>query len=131
MEAASEGACSAGGSVVAVGLRAWGKPNKYALQYRTARTLHARQQHLIEGAEAYTVYQGGPGTLAELTLIWSMMQSRLMVRRPLILIGVQWRFVIDAWRANLQVSSDDLKLLMNVDIYSEVLPRLLAWDVQE
>jgi hypothetical protein len=46
---------------------------------------------LIESCDAALALPGGIGTLAEIAVMWSGMQSRSMPPRPLVLIGEGWQ----------------------------------------
>jgi hypothetical protein len=100
MEAASRGACEAGGHVIgvtcediehwrAVGANSWVKE-----EWRK-RTLIDRLQALIENCDAALALPGGPGTLTEIALTWNLMIIASLPPRPLILIGDGWRQVFD------------------------------------
>jgi uncharacterized protein (TIGR00730 family) len=95
MEAASRGACEAGGHVVGVtcslieswrGLRA----NPWVKEELRFATLRERLGHLVEFCDAAIALPGGVGTLSEVALTWSLLQTGEIAPKPLVLIGRQW-----------------------------------------
>jgi len=58
-------------------------------------TLKERLYALIEHCDAALVLPGGIGTLAELAVMWSQLQTRSISPRPLIFIGEGWQAVFD------------------------------------
>ncbi|MER3630891.1 MAG: hypothetical protein C4325_00875 [Blastocatellia bacterium] len=51
------------------------------------------------------------GTVTEISLVWNKLQTGVLDRRPLVLIGDCWRRVVAAWEENLVVSKSDISLL--------------------
>jgi hypothetical protein len=102
MEAVSRGAAEAGGHVIGVTcaeVEAWrpGGPNRWVQEELRFDTLRERLYTLIDECEAALVLPGGIGTLAELAVMWSQLQTGSISRRPLILIGPEWRTVLEAF----------------------------------
>jgi uncharacterized protein (TIGR00730 family) len=100
MEAVSRGASEAGGHVIGVtceDIENWRKvaPNRWVKEERRWKTLLERIQGLIDGCDAALALPGGPGTLAEISLMWNLMVVESIHRRPLILIGSGWQSVLD------------------------------------
>jgi uncharacterized protein (TIGR00730 family) len=98
MESASRGAAEAGGHVIGVTceeIERWrpGGANRWVVEERRFPTLHDRLLALIDGCDAAIALPGGPGTLAEITLMWNRMLVNAVAARPLILIGDGWRQV--------------------------------------
>ena len=97
MEAASRGAAEAGGHVIGVtcrhlervfarlGANAWVKEE---IPYETLRD---RLNHLVEKCDAAMALPGGIGTLSEVALTWSLLQTREIPLKPFVLIGENWR----------------------------------------
>jgi hypothetical protein len=98
MEAVSRGASEAGGHVIGVTcaeIERWRntKANRWVKEEWKRETLLERLQLLIRECDAAMALPGGPGTLAEITLMWNQMIVESMHRRPLILIGDGWQSV--------------------------------------
>ncbi len=100
MEAVSRGAAEAGGHVVGVtcsDIEKWRAvgANQWVREEIRKTTLTDRILGLIENCDAAMALPGGPGTLAEISLMWNLMIIDSHHRRPLILIGSGWQSVID------------------------------------
>jgi uncharacterized protein (TIGR00730 family) len=102
MEAASRGAHEAGGHVIGVtcglieewkGLRA----NQWVIEEKRFATLRERLGHLVEFCDAAVALPGGVGTLSEVALTWSLLQTGEISRKPLILLGQVWRETVSAF----------------------------------
>lgn len=100
MEAVSQGAAEAGGHVIGVTceeIENW-RPigaNRWVKEERRTKTLMERLQALITGCDAAIALPGGPGTLAEIALMWNLMIVESLPRRPLVLVGDGWQSVFD------------------------------------
>ncbi len=100
MEAVSRGTAEAGGKVIGVTcdqIEAWRPvaPNDWVQEQLRFTTLRERLYALIDGCDAALVLPGGIGTLAELAVMWSQLQTRAITPRRLILIGPGWQAVVD------------------------------------
>jgi uncharacterized protein (TIGR00730 family) len=102
MEAASRGACEAGGHVIGVtcslieewrGLRA----NEWVKEEKRFATLRERLGHLVEFCDAAVALPGGIGTLSEVALCWSLLQTGEIRAKPLILVGRVWQATVTAF----------------------------------
>jgi uncharacterized protein (TIGR00730 family) len=101
MEASARGAREAGGHTVGITCVIWPRPaNAYIVEeFRTQNYLE-RLMTLIERGDAYIVLPGGTGTLAELALVWEMMNKGSLAktvggRKPLLVMAPYWQPVID------------------------------------
>ncbi len=100
MEAVSRGASEAGGTVIGVTcqeIETWrgAKANAWVQQERKFPTLLARLEELIRASQAAIALPGGPGTLAEISLMWNLLIVESLPPRPLILVGEGWRAIFD------------------------------------
>jgi uncharacterized protein (TIGR00725 family) len=100
MEAVSRGAAEAGGHVIGVtckDIERWRGvgANKWVLEEWKKDTLIQRLQALVEGCDAALALPGGPGTLTEISLMWNLMIISSLPKRPLILIGHEWKAIFD------------------------------------
>ncbi len=98
MEAVSRGAREAGGHVIGVtceDIEAWRptKANAWVVEEIRKKTLLERLHTLIHESDAAFALPGGPGTLAEISVMWNLMIVESLHRRPLILIGDGWQSV--------------------------------------
>lgn len=100
MEAVSRGAAENGGHVIGVTceeIEAWrpGRANPWVQEEMRCKTLRQRLFALIENCDAAIVMPGGIGTLAELSEMWSHLQTGIISPRPLILVGAGWQQVLE------------------------------------
>lgn len=96
MEAASKGAAEAGVHVIGITceeIEAWRpvRPNPWVLQEIRYERLRDRLYALIDTCDAALALPGGIGTLAEVAMMWSQMQTGAIPVRPLILVGSEWQ----------------------------------------
>ena len=127
MEAASRGASEAGGHVIGVtcerieslvpGLCA----NRWVSEEIRFRDLRARLNHLVVQTHAAIAMPGGIGTLSEIALSWSLLQTSEMPPKPLILVGHVWHSIVGVFleQAGDYVGERDRELVRTVDTASE------------
>jgi uncharacterized protein (TIGR00725 family) len=96
MEAVSRGAAEGGGHVIGVTceeIECWRKvrANRWVKEERRFVTLRERLYALIDGCQAAIALPGGPGTLAEIAVMWNHLLTEAISPRPLILVGPGWQ----------------------------------------
>ena len=112
MEAASRGAHERGGRVIGVTMNQFkSEPNRYLTEKIPSEHFYERLQRLITQSVGYIALRGGMGTVTEISLVWNKMQTRVLEPRPLVLLGDCWPPVVNAWKQQLAVTHDDVKLL--------------------
>jgi uncharacterized protein (TIGR00725 family) len=105
MEAVSRGAAEAGGHVIGITcdeIEAW-RPvacNPWVSQEIRFNTLRQRLFALMDECDAALALPGGPGTLAEVAVMWNHLLTEAITPRPLILIGTGWRETIEQFFAS-------------------------------
>lgn len=107
MAAVSRGAASAGGTAVGVTIGSFTErvPVNRWLSYDVeAADLFARLP-LICDAEAWVAFPGGVGTLSEVSLVWSLVQTETIPARPLIIVGERWDEALHAFRQLLRAET--------------------------
>ena len=133
MEAASRGAHEAGGHVIGVtcglieewkGLRA----NQWVKEEKRFATLRERLGHLVEFCDAAIALPGGVGTLSEVALTWSLLQTGEISRKPLILLGQVWHDTVSAFmrEGGMYLHPGDEALVYLATDAEDVLRRLAA-----
>ncbi len=105
MEAVSCGAAEAGGHVIGItcdDIERWRptKANRWVQEEIHFVTLNQRLMALIESCDAAIALPGGPGTLAEVSMRWNLLQTNGTHSRPLILVGKGWQAVIGQFLAS-------------------------------
>lgn len=112
MEAASRGAREQGGRVFGIVMNQFkSEPNRYLTDKVATDHFYDRLQNLITRSVGFVAFRGGMGTVTEISLVWNKLQTRVLERRPLVLVGDCWREVVDAWQKSLVVSNDDVGFL--------------------
>lgn len=96
MEATSKGAAEAGGHVIGVTceeIERWRKRshNPWVKEEWKLETLHERMIKLIDSCDTAIALPGGPGTLAEIVLMWNRIQIEAIPSVPIILVGDEWK----------------------------------------
>jgi uncharacterized protein (TIGR00730 family) len=95
MEAASRGAAEAGGHVIGVTcdliVNLGFTRNRWIVEEISYASLRERLYHLVEHCDAAIALPGGIGTLSEVALTWSLLQTGEIPPKPFVLIGDAWR----------------------------------------
>jgi uncharacterized protein (TIGR00730 family) len=111
MDASARGAREAGGHTIGVTCVIWPRPaNPYIVEEFRAQNFMERLMTLIERGDAYIVLPGGTGTLAELALVWEMMNKGSLAktvggRKPILVMAPYWQPVIDCLRQEAQLKN--------------------------
>ena len=112
MEAASRGAREKGGRVFGIVLNQFkSEPNRYLTDKVATNHFYGRLQNLIERSVGFVAIRGGMGTVTEISLVWNKLQTGVINKRPLVLLGECWKPVVEAWQKNLVVSNSDISFL--------------------
>lgn len=108
MEAASRGAREHGGRVLGIVMNQFkGEPNRFLTDKVATKHFYERLQNLIDRSVGFVALRGGMGTVTEISLVWNKLQTGVLEKRPLVLLGDCWREVVTCWQENLVVSSAD------------------------
>ena len=99
MQAANEGAATAGARVESIGIRVElpfeQDVNPFVDQAFEHKTFFTRLQHFVIASDAFVVVPGGIGTVLEMLMIWQLLQVRHVDSVPLILVGKMWKGLVD------------------------------------
>lgn len=101
MAASSRGAREVGGHTIGVTCAIWpAAANPWVVEEVRAASFLDRLLGLIERGDAFVVLPGGTGTLAELALVWEMMNKSALARtvggrKPLLVMAPYWQPVIE------------------------------------
>ena len=113
MEASARGAREVGGHTIGITCVIWPRPaNAFIAEEIRTQTFLERLMTLIERGDAYIVLPGGTGTLAELALVWEMMNKGSLAktvggRKPLLVMAPYWQPVIDCLKQEAELSTGD------------------------
>ena len=112
MEAASQGAREKGGRGLGIVMNQFrSEPNRFLTDKVATNHFYERLQNLIERSVGFVALRGGIGTVAEISLVWNKLQTRVIDPRPLVLLGDCWKPIIEAFQENLVVGKNDVSLL--------------------
>lgn len=126
MEAASRGAREKGGRVYGIVMNQFkSEPNRYLTDKVASQHFYERLQNLITRSVGFVALRGGMGTVTEVSLVWNKMQTGVLGKRPLVLLGDCWKSVVEAWQQNLVVSEADVSLLDFADTAGEACEIIL------
>ena len=112
MEASARGAREAGGHTIGVTCTVWSSPaNRWVVEEVRTQSFLERLTTLIERGDAYVVLPGGTGTLAELALVWEMMNKSALSRtvggrKPLLVMVPYWQPVIECLNQEISLGGD-------------------------
>jgi uncharacterized protein (TIGR00730 family) len=119
MQAANEGAASAGGGQRSMGIRVElpfeQKANPFVEQVFRHKTFFSRLHHFVIASDAFVVAPGGIGTVLETLMIWQLLQVRHVEDVPLILVGPMWRDLVE-WAGMSMLSDADLRMADRKDL---------------
>src|SRR5208282_913966 len=128
MEAVSRGAHDAGARVLGITMKGFeDRANPYVMDEIRAANFYQRFRWLIDRADGWVAMGGGMGTLAEMTFAWQKLSLRMFAERPLVLVGPQWRGVLNSWLQNMTVAEDDYRCLSIVATPEEACAALRAF----
>ncbi len=112
MEAASHGAREKGGRVLGIVMNQFkGEPNRFLTDKVATDHFYDRLQNLITRSVGFVALRGGMGTVTEISLVWNKLQTRVLDKRPLVLLGDCWTNVVASWQENLVVNDADVAWL--------------------
>jgi predicted Rossmann-fold nucleotide-binding protein len=95
------------------------EPNRYLTDKVATNHFYGRLQNLIDRSVGFIALRGGMGTVTEVSLVWNKLQTGVIEKRPLVLLGECWREVVKSWQRNLVVSDADVALLDFADTAEE------------
>lgn len=125
MAAVSQGAHEAGGRVIGVTTDLFArrglKPNPWVHKVVHFPTLRERLLYLVTSSDGLIALKGGVGTLSEVALAWSFLQTAEMEHKPLILIGPSWQRTIETYAQESYIGQHDLALLTLVNTPEEAV----------
>ncbi len=128
MAAVSRGAREAGGQVIGVTCVLFDplRPNPWLSEEVKAPTLLARLEIMMERSDGFVALRGGIGTLSEVTLVWSLLQTRTLDGKPLVLMGADWPPILQTFRWHTDLGNSIAALARLAGSPAEVLAVLAA-----
>jgi len=105
MQAANEGAASAGAGPASMGIRVElpfeQDVNPFVDEAFEHKTFFTRLQHFVIVSDVFVVVPGGIGTVLEMLMIWQLLQVRHVDNVPLILVGKMWTGLVEWARTSM------------------------------
>jgi len=99
MEAVSRGAKEAGGYAIGVTAEFFAaKANRWIDEEIRVDTWQERLFRLVEIGDGFVACRGGTGTLVELSVVWEMLNKRVIAHKPVVVLGDFWQPVIERVR---------------------------------
>ncbi len=137
MRAATLGAKAGGGKVIGVTLypkdmkKFEGKDplNTLDVEIKTHNYLE-RTLTLLKEGEVYIIFKGGTGTISEFGMAWGLARLYFGHHKPLILYGRFWKNIIKAFKDNMLLRPEELKVYKIVDTPDEVLNAINEFEVE-
>lgn len=126
MEAVSRGAREENGHTIGITVATFpGGPNPFIVEEVRTPNLFVRLEQLISKGQAFVIFRGGMGTLAELTLVWNLVQmGQIQPVRPIILYGNFWNRILESWRQETDIEAQDYQRLKVVTSAEQVIAAL-------
>ena len=131
MDAATRGAESVGGKTESVTFypeHATGFEGRYLSnvtdkEIRTHNYIE-RMFKLMEESDIFLIFQGGTGTISELSTAWVLAKLYYGHHKPFILVGSFWRPVIGAIHDNLLIDVKEMDVFKIADSVEEIVPMM-------
>ncbi|MFN2164628.1 MAG: LOG family protein [Anaerolineae bacterium] len=123
MAAASRGAQQAGGQAIGVTMDLFSprlQPNEWLTEEQRVSDFFPRLQRLT-AADGFVVLRGGIGTLTEVALTWSLLQTGQIPPRPFVFVGAEWPRLFAAFRAETFMTERDFALATVVDTVDQAV----------
>ena len=118
MEASARGARQAGSRAIGVTVAAFShrpEANAFIDSEFREKDLYDRTRRLIEEAAAFIVLPGRAGTLAEVAFLWALCRAGQLGSKPVVLLGSQWKRLLDHLRDLDVLGEPELKASSVVD----------------
>ena len=123
MEGVSRGAKEAGGLTIGVTTRWFShlKANPWIDEEILTETYQDRLNQLIATGAAYLAVHGGVGTLTEISLVWSLLQTHSLENRPFVLLCRPWQALLTLAQESLITRPGDLAIPLLADTPDEAV----------
>ena len=132
MAGASQGACEAGGHVIGVTCAQIEQyrpvpSNQWVKEQIKHQTLRERLLYLVDQCDGAIIMPGGIGTLSELALIWSFVQTGEIAPRPIITVGGLWQRTLAAFIDEDYVQPDHQALITVARTADEAVKKMISY----
>jgi len=132
MAGPSQGACEAGGHVIGVTCAQIEQyrpmpSNQWVKEQIKHQTLRERLLYLVDQCDGAIIMPGGIGTLSELALIWSFVQTGEIAPRPIITVGGLWQRTLAAFIDEDYVQPDHQALITVARTADEAVKKMISY----
>ena len=131
MEATSRGAAEVGGHVIGITcmeIERWRNRshNPWVKEEWKLETLHERMIRLIDSCDTAIALPGGPGTLAEIVLMWNRIQIEAIPSVPIILVGDEWKKIFSLFyqELNRYIPPSSIETIIFANTIEEIISYL-------
>lgn len=83
--------------------------------------IEERTAKLIEIADAYIIFKGGTGTLAEVSTVWELAKFNYGNHEPLIFMGKEWKEIVEIIEKKMDYEAKEKNVVKIVKTAEEVL----------
>lgn len=105
------------------------QPNKFLSSLRFASSYLERLKILVELGDIFFVFEGGSGTLLEVSALVALCERNLL-NKPIFLIGKKWKIYLDFLFLNIKLKKSKIKCIhyiekvkdLNLNIVSKLYP---------
>jgi predicted Rossmann-fold nucleotide-binding protein len=101
--------------------------NQWVIEEIKYETLQERQVHVVIHCDGVVVMPGGIGTLAELSMAWSLVQVGEVLPRPIVTVGGLWQRTLAAFFDEAYTKLVHQKLLTIVRTPDEAVKNIVAF----
>jgi len=127
MEAVSRGARDGGGQTIGVTVEVIKRSgNDWLDEELREESIFHRIERMTTLARGFVALRGGAGTLAEVALTMNLLFLGALEPRPLVLLGPDWRAVMDCIFERLVASAEERRLLTFADAPAEAVNYLVS-----
>lgn len=132
MAAASQGANEAGGHVIGITSARIEQfrpmpANPWVKEEIKKQALRERLLYLVDSCHGAIVMPGGIGTLSEMALIWSFVQTGELTPRPIIAVGGLWQRTLAAFLDEQYVRPIHRELIIMVRTANEAVKKMVDY----
>lgn len=137
MRAATLGAKQGGGKVIGVTFYPADLPNfegrdpknLFDEEIKTSNYVE-RTLTLLKEGQVYVIFKGGTGTISEFGMAWGLAKLYFGHHKPLILYGKFWHNIINAFKENMSLRPEELKVFKIVDSAEGVLQAIKDFEAE-
>ena len=122
MEAVSMAAVEEGKEAIGVTVSIFNSPSsKYLTKEIKCNSLSERLDNLTSIGDGYIVLPGGTGTMLELSLVWELMNKKVVNIKPAACLGQMWKIIVGEMEKRVRFEKRENNLINCFDNRNEVV----------